>query len=605
MNNPSVGVFDYFILVTVLLGSVLIGLFHGFTKTAHKYFSFLKVNNRVETDPGDLELMQDEINETSTRTIPRDPQPTLQSEQTQVSNYLTANASMSSIPVAFSILATYTSTTSILGTPAEVYQYGVQVIVSGLGYSMPSIIAAYVTLPFLAKLNIISVFEYIQKRYDTNTVRTVGMLSYALKNSSACALFILGPSTALSLLLGMDQNVSIGLICVIGTFYTCVGGIRAVIWTDMFQLCVMLASILSVIGKGVYDVGGVNEIWSLNERGGRLNFLDFDPNPLKRQSFWSLFFGCWAFATCALCFDQNMLQRYKASRSDRQARNSILLNMIGIMISTILCTTSGMVVYAAYATCDPLITKKINGPNQYISYFVLNHLHMMPGFVGLFLSSVFCSSLSSVSSFLNSLAAIIWKDLLLLFPYFQAFDDSRALEVNRLIVVVCGVICSFYAYVLSLSGSNLLQLTSIIAGVFNSPLSGLFILSMFFSCVNEKGAIGGVVVGLGLNLWVSMGAFMVGPVYPKLSVSVAECANGTVPLGLELNSSTTITYDHLESHFTGLDNIYKLSFYWYAAFGIFNTVFFGLVISLLTGGLKNKVNESLLIYDLAKFIKRK
>jgi Na+/proline symporter len=213
--------------------------------------------------------------------------------RTQVSHYLTANASMGSIPVAFSILATYVSAMTILGTPAEVYQFGIQSFISGFGYCVPPIIGAYITLPFLAKLNILRVFEYIQLRYQSNSARSVGMVCYALKNLSACALFILGPSTALSLLVNMNQNISIAIICVIGTFYTCIGGIKAVIWTDLFQLCVMFASLVFIIGKGVYDLGGVGNLISINQQDGRLNLIDFDPDPFKRQSFWSLFFGSW------------------------------------------------------------------------------------------------------------------------------------------------------------------------------------------------------------------------------------------------------------------------------------------------------------------------
>jgi hypothetical protein len=142
------------------------------------------------------------------------------------------------------------------------------------------------------------------------------------------------------------------------------------------------------------------------------------------------------------------------------------------------------------------------------------------------------------------------------------------------------------------------------AGIFNSPLTGLFILSMFFSTTNKTGAICGVLIGLALNLRVSMGAFIMEPVYPKRNVSISECTASQISnLGVSsLNSTTLITFDLLESKFSGFDN--KLSFYWYATFGAFNTIFFGFLISFCTGGLKNKVVESLLIYDLTKWLKR-
>jgi Na+/proline symporter len=68
-------------------------------------------------------------------------------------------------------------------------------------------------------------------------------------------------------------------------------GIRAVIWTDVFQVIVMFSGVILVITKGTIDVGGFNEVINISQKGGRLELFNFDFNPLVRQSFWSLFFG--------------------------------------------------------------------------------------------------------------------------------------------------------------------------------------------------------------------------------------------------------------------------------------------------------------------------
>ena len=144
------------------------------------------------------------------------------------------------------------------------------------------LIGAFVTGPFFAKLNIMSVFEYVEMRYETKKLRLIAMVFYVLRNFINSAIFILGPSSALSLLLNLNQNYSIALIFAIGTFYTTIGGIKAVIWTDMFQASIMLICMIIIFIKGTFDAGGLSQLWLINEKGGRLNFFVFNPDPFIR-----------------------------------------------------------------------------------------------------------------------------------------------------------------------------------------------------------------------------------------------------------------------------------------------------------------------------------
>jgi Na+/proline symporter len=103
------------------------------------------------------------------------------------------------------------------------------------------------------------------------------------------SVYVLGPSTALTLILGLDTYVSI-IICIsIGTFYTCVGGIKAVVWTDLFQAMIMLLFITMLLVKGIYEAGGVTNIINVTEKNGRLNMFNFDFDLTTRQTFWNMF----------------------------------------------------------------------------------------------------------------------------------------------------------------------------------------------------------------------------------------------------------------------------------------------------------------------------
>ena len=138
-----------------------------------------------------------------------------------------------------------------------------------------------------------------------------------------------GPATILSYLTDLDEKIAIGFIGFIGTLYTTIGGLRAVIWTDFFQALVMFISLFLIIIKGVIDIGGLQNLWTINSKGGRLNLFDFNPDPFIRQSFWSLFIGNTIYFSQAYCFDQQMIQRFRASKSKKLAQQALLLNVPG------------------------------------------------------------------------------------------------------------------------------------------------------------------------------------------------------------------------------------------------------------------------------------
>lgn len=165
--------------------------------------------------------------------------------------------------------------------------------------------------------------------------------------------------------------------------------------------------------------------------------------------------------------DQQMIQRYQAAKSKKTAQTALLLNIPGIIFLISLCCFSGLVLYANYSTCDPLsdtINSGINNPNQLLPYFVMEKFYNVPFVPGLFLASIFCASLSSVSSGLTSMSACIWRDYLMRFDKFKRFNDYQSSITTKVIVLICGSICTGFGFLISILGSNLLQISSTING---------------------------------------------------------------------------------------------------------------------------------------------
>ena len=270
-NSNRIGVVDYIVLVLILLISVAIGLYQGYkqqiTKLLFKKKRAIKPVTNEEHKKDDNNL---ETNE-----------------------YLTASNSLPALPIALSLFASFFSTTALLGVPAEVYEYGIEYWLVAFSYALAPITGAFITGPFFNRLKIVSIFEYFEMRYDgSKFMRLFAMTFFVIKSLITTAIYALGPSSALSLLLDWPPSLSIALICIIATFYTTIGGIKAVIWTDLFQALVMLASLIVILFIGVFrDVKGVDNLLTTSYENGRMNLFNFNPDPFIRQSFWSLIIG--------------------------------------------------------------------------------------------------------------------------------------------------------------------------------------------------------------------------------------------------------------------------------------------------------------------------
>jgi SSS family transporter len=574
---------DYIIFSLMLVVSLLIGLHHALSKYYKKVFNCL---NRKSAK---FNLSKDDNIEITGN------------KHSKIGDYLIANGSMSVFPIALSLLATFYSSTALLGNPAEIYVYGTEYTICILGMMVTPIIGAFTTGPMFARLKVKSVFEYLKLRYDSELVRSLAVFCYLIRNLISSSLFIYGPATSLNLLAKIDPVNSIIIIGAIGTFYTTIGGIRAVIWTDVFQLIIMFSGLILIITKGVIDIGGFEELIEISSNGGRLNFFDFDPNPFLRQSFWSLFFGITVYFSMSYCIDQQMVQRFSSAKNVRTAQIALLLNVPGVFLLMSLCCFTGLVIYATYSDCDPLTMPNtvINNSNQILPFFVIDRLTSIKGSAGLFLSAIFAGSLSSVSSSLNSSAAILWQDFLKRFDYFKMYNDNKSTLTTKILVLICGVLATSLAFVVSTLGGNLIQMNFTLNGSFNAPIIGVFILGSLVPFTNKHGAMLGLISGFAVGLWMSLGAYIYKPLYPKLNVTIAGCNFSTVESQITTKimdfNSRKVYGEAL--NLSGFNKFYSISYLWFTTIGTITTIVIGVFVSLVTGcNNKKELNPEFMLF---------
>ncbi|BFZ06706.1 hypothetical protein BsWGS_09745 [Bradybaena similaris] len=466
--------------------------------------------------------------------------------QRTTSEYLVGGRSMSVIPTTISLLVSFESSIMMLGLPAEAYVYGIQIILSSLGSLVANLLSVHVVVPLLHPLKITSAYEYLELRFRSRWVRLVGTLMGMLTYVWYMGIVLFGPAVALEAVTDFPLWSSIFVIELVAVIYTAFGGLKAVIWTDVFQAFVMFAGIFAILIKGTIDAGGPKAVWDTAEEGGRLNFFNFDPDPRTRHTFWTLFIGA-IFRGFGMGFNQSTVQRISSTKTTSEAKRMIFSVAPSYTISLIISAYEGTVAYAYYQAkgCDPFKSKAISDPNQIVPYMVMDIFEYLPGMPGLFLASLFSASLSTLSSGLSSLSALLWADVVhpIVGPNISEF---KATLIAKAAVLLYGGLACGIAVLVSQIGGPLTQISGSMISAFSGPLIGIFFLGCFCPRCNDKGAIFGGFAGLGFAFWISLGsnfspAIRKTPWLPPASTdncSVPDLGNGTdVWLSSMYNSS--------------------------------------------------------------------
>ncbi|XP_042241286.1 sodium-coupled monocarboxylate transporter 1-like [Homarus americanus] len=489
--------------------------------------------------------------------------------------FLMAGKSMTTFPVAMSLIASFMSAITLLGTPSEVYQFGFLYWLIGFSYILVMPSAAYLYFPVFHKLQVTSAYEYLERRFH-RSVRWLGSAVFIIQMCLYMAIVVYAPALALQQVTGINGYVSISLICFVCMFYTTLGGMKAVLWTDALQTLIMYASMMFVIIKGAIDAGGFDVVWQINADSGRAQLIDFDPDPTTRHTFWTLVIGGYFTWITIYGVNQAQVQRYLSLQTKQMAINALWINLIGLFILMITCSFGGMVLYANYHECDPIRSGVVDKGDQLFPLFVMDTLGQWRGLPGLFVAGVFSGALSTVSSGMNSLAAIVLEDFIKAGCY-PKISENAATWTSRGLSLFFGLVTFGLVFVAEQLG-NILSAALSIFGMVGGPLLGVFTLGMFFPWANSTGAFVGEVVSLVFMFWIGVGhqvAKASGQIRLTAMPTSIDGCNITIP---------EPDYTHiLESDPGEPLAIYRLSYMWYSATGCFTVIVVGMLVTLVTG----------------------
>lgn len=272
----------------------------------------------------------------------------------------------------------------------------------------------------------------------------------------------------------------------------------------------------------------------------------------------------------------------------------------GFQSMQILVTTLGLVAFAYYYDCDPLRTNKIQASDQLIPYFVADLFSSRyPGIPGLFVACVFSSTLSTLSSAFNAIAAIIWDDWLQ--SCFPKASSTTQVMITKIIAALSGILCIGVAFVASQAGT-LFEASYSLSGSPLGPAFAVFILGIFTTFCNGPGMIIGYIIGQISCVWIVIGGLIIKRPHLVLEVTTEGCpANMTIDNpGLPLSQ----LHDYIIPEYVpeGLSKIYHVSHFIIPTIGFLITLVTGIIFSLLTGSNKGKcVNRDLVLPCLWKY----
>jgi len=497
--------------------------------------------------------------------------------QKSTEEFLMASRSMGTIPMTLSLVASFMSAITLLGTPAEMYVSGTQYIALAVSYPFVMGAAAHLFLPVFDALQVTTSYEYLELRFH-KSVRVLAGACFTLQMVLYMAIVVYAPALALSQVTGFDLDIACAVIFIVCIFYTAIGGIKAVMWTDTFQALCMFGSFLAIIIKGNFDAGGSSVVFDRNYQSSRVELFNFEPDMRRRHTIWSLVIGGFFTWISIYGINQTQVQRYLTVKKKSQAVKAIWLNVLGIGSLLLICAYAGLVVFAFYHDCDPITTRQVEKKDQIFPLFVMQVMGDYPGVPGLFVAGVFSGALSTVSSGLNSLAAVCLRD------FIQSgcnihLTETKATFITKMLAVAFGI-CGYGVVFAVKYLPGVLEAALGIFGIVGGPVLGAFTLGMFFPFANSLGAFVGTFSSLIFTMWMGFGQTVAKAAQtydgarwsPKMPVTTENCPLAWFNYTVRATKEPFTPFNHLE--------LYEVSYMWFSAIAWAWCVVVGLLLSL-------------------------
>ena len=421
-----------------------------------------------------------------------------------------------------SIVATETSTVSIISVPGFAYGANLTFLQLVLGYLVGRVVISLLFIPAYFRGNLLTVYQILGERFGVGVRRFTASLFLVTRTVAdgfrlfatglvLAALFLVVPGTeslAVRVAPWLDPTVTLLVISVlliggVTVVYTFLGGMSAVIWTDVVQLFIYL------VGAGLAASilldripGGWNEVSQAASAAGKFQLFDFTASATRSYTFWSGLLGGAFLTTATHGTDQLMVQRYLCSKSPRDARTALLVSGGVVFGQFVLFLLIGVMLWVYYTTYAPgdVAAFTVDGQVQtdrILPYFIVTQFP--PGMVGLVVAAIFAAAMSTLSSSLNSSSAALLGDFYMPLTRHRR-SPAHYLRVSRWTTAVWGGAQIVVAIVAIELSTRVVDEVLGIASFTNGIILGIFLLGTLTRRVQQTAAFIGTGTGLTLML---------------------------------------------------------------------------------------------------------
>ncbi len=427
-------------------------------------------------------------------------------QKTEKDYYLGGNKT-GAFPIAISTMATQCSTNSILGAPAFVaFTAGGGLLWLQYELALPLAMIAIMLLliPFFRKLKLISVYAYLEERFGVTTRITMSVIFQVLRAFST-GVIVYGISLVISYCLGVSFTFAVIMLGVITIIYDSIGGMKAVIYSDVIQMVILYGCILMVLFYGLSFIGGFENLFEYfpKERAKAIDLHHTGFGDGKDFAFWPMLIGGFFLYVSYYGCDQTQVQRELSTRSIDDTNMSLFLN--GILRFPLVLTYCIMgVVIGAYAVksgnfiSELPLSPQTGEPDYNMAVPVFVVRHFPTGMIGLFMVGLFAAAMSSLDSSINSISATSMEDVI---KKFKKISPKQELLYSKLMTVFWGSVCVIFSFFVGDISSSIIVTINKIGSLINGPILGVFILGTLFKMANEKGALGGFIISFLSNIY--------------------------------------------------------------------------------------------------------
>lgn len=383
-----------------------------------------------------------------------------------------------------SIYATQLSAITFLAIPAKAYAEDWVFFVGNLCIVMVAAPVVLFYLPFFRGLRVTTAYEYLERRFNL-AVRLVGSFAFIVLQWARLAIVLFLPALALAAVTGINVYVSILLMGLLCTVYTLLGGMRAVIWTDVIQAFVLLGGAIVSLALIVSRVdGGLVEVIRMADAADKFHIINWSWD-MTIASLWVVVIGNFLANLVPYTADQAVVQRYLTTRDEAQAARAVWTGALLTVPTSVLFFGVGTALFVFYRTHPALLNPSVQTDATF-SWFIAQQLPM--GLSGLVVSGVFAAAMSTLSSGINSIATALVIDF---YGRLQAHaTDADRMRLARRFTVLVGTGATASALVLATWDIRSLWdvfLQSL--GLFGGGLAGLFALGIFTRRANAAGVL--------------------------------------------------------------------------------------------------------------------